>query len=333
MKRPWHPWLTLGLSLTVLLGGMAWVSLTALQLDAVQDASRRGAAREAKVRLALWRMDSALAPLISQENAQPYFAYSPFSPAERAYTKMFQKLEHGEVLVPSPLLTATSPYILLHFQFGPDGALTSPQVPTGNMRDLAESGYTTHEKIGASATRLADLAKRVKHASLLSLLPRKTSPVLAVPSSKSHRQKAAVPGTSQQAQTSVEWAARVQRTRQAYNIGQTASPTQAKDLPGSDVPKVGGEPMQPLWLDGTLLLARRVSVNGADYAQGCWLDWPAVRKWLLNDVRDLLPQARLEAVKSDGEMDPSRMLAGLPVRLVPGPMVVPRCTTLSPVDV
>ena len=43
--------------------------------------------------------------------------------------------------MPSPLLTFTSPQIRLHFQYGPDGRLSSPQVPAGNMRDLAESRY------------------------------------------------------------------------------------------------------------------------------------------------------------------------------------------------
>ena len=45
------------------------------------------------------------------------------------------------MLMPSPLLTFTSPQIRLHFQYGPDGRLSSPQVPAGNMRDLAEARY------------------------------------------------------------------------------------------------------------------------------------------------------------------------------------------------
>ena len=332
MKRPWHPWLTLGLALAVLLGGMAWVSLTALRLDAAQADARQRAAREGKVRLALWRMDSALAPLISQENAQPYFAYSPFSPAERAYTKMFQKIEHGEVLVPSPLLTAASPHILLHFQFAPDGALSSPQVPTGNMRDLAESGYTTHEKIEAAAARLADLADRLTRAKLVAVLPgRKPKPAVASGSATPAAEQPPVPSTTQEAQTSVEWQARVQRTRQAYNIAQSGAPAQTVGPPGADAPRVHGELMRPVWLAGALLLARRVTVDGGDYVQGCWLDWPAIRSWLVGDVRDLLPEARLEPVTSDGEMEPSRMLAGLPVRLVPGALRVPRRRGLSAV--
>ena len=58
------------LSLAVVLGAMGWVSLTALRLDRSEVEARRQAALEENVRLALWRMDSALGDLIAQENAR-----------------------------------------------------------------------------------------------------------------------------------------------------------------------------------------------------------------------------------------------------------------------
>jgi signal transduction histidine kinase len=69
-----------------------------------------------------------------------------------------------------------------------------------------------------------------------------------------------------------------------------------------------------------LLLVRRVSISGADYAQGCWLNWNELRPWLLDTVSDLLPAASLEPVDAatpagGGE----RRLAGLPIRLVASP--------------
>jgi hypothetical protein len=45
----------------------------------------------------------------------------------------------------------------LHFQYEPGGPITSPQVPTGNQRDLAESGYITHEKIKNAGRKLSRL--------------------------------------------------------------------------------------------------------------------------------------------------------------------------------
>ncbi len=54
------------------------------RLDQAEAKARRQAAVEENVRLALWRMDSALAPLVAQESARPYFAYSSFLPVDRA---------------------------------------------------------------------------------------------------------------------------------------------------------------------------------------------------------------------------------------------------------
>ena len=151
---------------------MAWVSVVALRADRAEfDASRR-AVLEENARLALWRMDSFLAPLLAMEGARPVFEYRAFYPAERAYTRMFAQIQPGEVLVPSPLLTEDSPYVLLHFQVGPDGTVSSPQVPTGNMRDLAESGYTTQDRIVASAARLEELEGMLDRDVLLASLPR-----------------------------------------------------------------------------------------------------------------------------------------------------------------
>ena len=96
-----------------------------------------------------------MAPLVAQEASRPYFEYSAFYPAERAYTRMFGQLAPGDILLPSPMLAQTSPYVLLNFQIGPEGSVTSPQAPTDQMRRLAESRFTTREFVDAATARLA----------------------------------------------------------------------------------------------------------------------------------------------------------------------------------
>src|SRR6266513_2471480 len=125
MRRP-ILWIIFPLCLIVGLSAMAWISLTVLRLD-------RQAQIEENVRLALWRMDSTLAPLIAQETARPYFAYSPFIRTQRAYNKAYSEVE---VMIPSPLITQDSPLINLHFDYGPDKVFTCPQVPMGNQCDI-----------------------------------------------------------------------------------------------------------------------------------------------------------------------------------------------------
>ena len=155
MNRPWKIWLMFGLCSAVVLGVMGWVSWTALELDHAQGEAQAQAELEESVRLALWRMDSMLAPVIAQEGARPYFTYNAFHAAERPYANMFKPLEPGALLVPSPLLTPVT-NVLLHFQFDPEGRLTSPQVPEGSQRTFAETRFTTPERIEAAAARLRE---------------------------------------------------------------------------------------------------------------------------------------------------------------------------------
>jgi len=84
--------------------------------------------------------------------------------------------------------------------------------------------------------------------------------------------------------------------------------------PSSIVVKEGVS--RPLWIGSNLLLARRVTVGDRLLVQGCWLDWPMLERELLAEVADLLPDAHLVAVDADSEVNPARMLATLPVRLV-----------------
>jgi signal transduction histidine kinase len=59
------------LSAGVLLAALVWISRLTLGLEAREAEARRRAAFEERVRLALWRMDSALAALLAEENARP----------------------------------------------------------------------------------------------------------------------------------------------------------------------------------------------------------------------------------------------------------------------
>ena len=74
-------------------------------------------------------------------------------------------------------------------------------------------------------------------------------------------------------------------------------------LPSTDL---SGVLMTPLWIDGQLILARRITAGGQEYVQGCLLDWPAIRTSLLESIADLLPAADLAPVA----MRPMRKVAG-----------------------
>jgi signal transduction histidine kinase len=94
---------------------------------------------------------------------------------------------------------------------------------------------------------------------------------------------------------------------------------------------VHGGVMTPVWVADALLLARRVRVNGDEYVQGCWLDWPAMKADLLARVADLLPEADLQPTASIAVDEESRQLAAVPVQLIPGEIPASRGQTGSPI--
>ncbi len=310
MKRFGTVWLVFGLCVVLAAGAMARLGATTLALERAEAKARRQAALEENLQLALWRMDSALAPLMAEESARPYFAYTPLYPAERAFTAMFAEIRKGDVLMPSPLLTFTSPQVRLHFQYGPDGRLSSPQVPAGNMRDLAESQYLPHELVEQAAHRLNELGKLVSGKDLTAALTVEEPSIM----DRTNSIVACELEPQLKSKSSNEYMMRSRSTKLAQN----SQSIQA--LPSSARSTVHQGPLEVVWIGPALILARRVRVEEGTFLQGCWLDWDVIRRDLVAAAADLLPNASLEPVPTPapGSLVPARMLASIPARLVPG---------------
>lgn len=137
-------WIIFTLCVVLVLDGLGWVSWQMVLLEKREHQARAKAAMQEHVQLALWRMDGFLGPFIAAQAAQPYFAYRAFYPADRAYTRMWEPVDPGEVLVPSPLIEAHNPFVKLFFQTNADGWLGSPQVPPPELRDRLEGVSLSH---------------------------------------------------------------------------------------------------------------------------------------------------------------------------------------------
>ncbi|HMC27590.1 MAG TPA: HAMP domain-containing sensor histidine kinase [Verrucomicrobiae bacterium] len=321
MNRPLHTWLLFGGCLLILLAGMAWATWTALRLDRAHAQAQQKADFEEKVRLALWRMDSTLAPLIVQESSRPYFTYNSFYAAERAYNRMFGELKKGEVLVPSPLLTETSTNVLLHFQLGPNAEFTSPQVPASGERELGR--YLTPQQFASASARLVELRKLVQPHDLFArcaiTLSPPTSAVAVAEQLPTQGNNLAVnsyyaPATQIEQQQVLRNNAEMQARSQTFQ--QAASWNGKGAQPSKIDSNVAEGTVKPIWLGDALVLARRVMVNGQSYIQGCWLNWNAIRQSLLNSVQDLLPGADLLPAKGGQPESQAELLAALPLRLI-----------------
>jgi len=160
--RRWLTWLVFAVCALAVIEGLGWVTWQALRSERRELEARAQTEFQDSVRLALWRMESQATPIIAKESARPYFQYRSFYVAERAYNRMWQEVEKNEVLVPSPLLESSGQCIRLHFQIEPDGSITSPQAPTGNMLDLAESQYVDAEFVDLATQMLGELTAMLR---------------------------------------------------------------------------------------------------------------------------------------------------------------------------
>jgi signal transduction histidine kinase len=163
-SRAWATWLIFVICAMAVIEGLGWVTWKALNLERSEREARAQAEFQERIRLALWRMESEITPIVAQESARPYFEYQSFYPAERAYTRMLQQVGPGEVMVPSPLLDSCGPYMRVHYQVGADGQITSPQAPAGSLRTLAESQYVDSEFIVLATGRLTELTEMIRPA-------------------------------------------------------------------------------------------------------------------------------------------------------------------------
>jgi signal transduction histidine kinase len=390
MKRPWQVWLVFLTCVAGAAAGMVWLTQQAVRADHLRRAAEAETELEQRVSLALWRMDTELAPLVAEEVIRPPSAYR----AVETHPQEFQQQQESSVPQPAqqaapraaswrPSVLFASPpeYVVLHFEVRPDGSWHSPQVPEN--RFAAPPFGVSPAALSARSERLGEIARAVNVPELLSKLPDTPLPSIVPPESDQIAQHtppdddifgaeenpfayfegnkanvpanpsgevpptslpvskdAPFPGKSPKLSKTADFEQRGERyqtaTKQSLmNLQQrqyaaNAPATNQKGLRAgedrTDEEQIGVS--RPVWIGEKLILARRVGGNGATLVQGCWLDWPQLRKRLLAQANDLLPDAELVRADAAADEDPSRMLAGLPVRLVVNEM--PSAGELSP---
>ncbi len=382
MNRALHVWTLFALCAALVLATLGGLTLNALKLD---DAGRKAAQEaeiEGRVRLALWRMDSALALLLAQENARPWYDYDAFHPAERAFSSQKTALPEGEVYLPSPLLGNSVSNVLLHFQFDREGRFTAPGIPSKSDGELPFVSLISRENVELAAIRLTKIerlmaqksriagapswspaSEMMKRYGLSSTSSTKTvynRDIAAEAAASQLEQEQApapvstvstniagnAPGYSQGYLNSSEQRARAKVLQNSqmsarYGLSQQEVPRRAQE-PVSDKesrqtgtfpkpPRAGGL-LAANWLGGELVLTRRVEFSDTAWkVQGCWLDWPALRTFLLLNVRDLIPQADLQPATEEATVPDGRHLVALPIRLETGTVIAAISPEWSPI--
>ncbi|GAB4155109.1 MAG: hypothetical protein Tsb009_31880 [Planctomycetaceae bacterium] len=324
-------WIVFLACLIVVCAAMIWMSATTLRLEKSEYLAEQQAERE---RLALWRMDSAMVPLISRESTRLHRDYQQNAPPpfpDDGKPSSFSRTEERHAF----LRKSEFPYILFHFQFEPSGRLISPQVDNETGKDpvLPSPGKMSGQNL--TKKLLAEFDKKITRRQLQKALSvEETPPISEEPDSN---QNALMQGPSQQmfpnppAQISQSYSQRAAQNRvmrnstefqkrlETFNNVNGAEFAQRGILTTSSHKGLETGSMKAIWLNGTLLLARETRIMGQQYIQGCVLDWSEIRKWLRREIADLLPNADLVPESASTQSGNHLLLASLPVRLIPGP--------------
>ncbi len=342
-------------AIVVFLGSiLSWFSWTTVRLDIERELNRCRAEQaradadlQERIGYALWRMDWMLTPLVAQEAARTHWMYQPFLKPTVATA-----LEpNGGQPVPSPLLIQPSPFVILHFQIDDRGNVSSPQSPEPQFCESALGCGVTETQLAENHARLQEIAQTFAFDPLwracsdrklpeitagdLTWLVHSPANVPQNPGAQSIARdtpsQSPIVGNKNVAQMA-EWnqpipatgeeqlgnfAARFdQRAAAANELALNAWAANRLPLTTGNEQRVSEGVMHSVWMCDRMLLVRRVESGGHAAIQCCWLDWPAMRMWLLAEVNEIVPGADLVPRGDDEGLEYSRSLATLPVELI-----------------
>ncbi|MCP3915227.1 MAG: HAMP domain-containing histidine kinase [bacterium] len=326
MKRSHQRWWLIFAACVVgALATLAWISVLVLDLEREQDRARAERAHATALGDAMWTMDSWFGAHLSREATRPFFEYRAFYAQEQSYTRLLNRIEQGEVLVPSPLLSERFDFIELHFQLEVDGSWSSPTVPIGSQRDLIEANAEAADVYVPWRAKLAELSAAVDPAGLRDALESAEAELEELVGEPRDAYGGRGTGEGKLAQSRAQSTLKEQVAYRKF--GKNWS---------SEAPTIDVGPLVPIWLEvggePRLAFVRRVHSSGGaaarsgEVVQGFLCYWRRLSTLLLRHAADVAPGATLEPIaKSEAPSEGRERLATIPAYLdAPPPPVAPR---------
>jgi signal transduction histidine kinase len=308
IRRPLLVAAAFAVSALVLFGALARITAMTLALERSEAAALQRATQEENVRIALWRLDATLTGLIALENTRPAARFrSASEPAGLPRELVHARFEVGadRRLRAEPALAAPRWVAALPIPEQPRGPALAktprPKVPQTPKVPVQQASLAPAP---ASPRPIAQDLANVLAGRFPSTTGVLTDPINCNESGQQLQY-------TQEALNTLSFQRRQELGRQATLVRPASVP------PGVEVESA----FEARWLDGDLVLLRRVRRGDARLLQGTWIDWPALRAFLLAQVAAVAPVSSLQPAGERDGADPGRRLALLPARLVPGPML------------
>lgn len=342
----------------ITLGAMWWILHVVLSLESGERAARRQAAREERLRLALWRMDSSLATFLAFENglpldisdthraAQPGFVARRFEVTSVAEAQTFLSLLAQPPLEPGPPPPSPPPPTPPTASRPPPPppsppTTTSPAPARGSPPDDDEvTSRIELEKLPAARDPWAIVTQtpgvvsnrieferrnelRGQQAAFSTVAPNRDEPEKDPsredPLRDSPRPDVAPSPNRPAASVTGPTGQRDEASDEASDEATDEATDEAIDEPRSSAAPTGVvRTLEPLWSDDRLFLVRRIARGGKESLQGVELDDGALRAWLLDQVQDHFDGAWLVPIEATDTDRTDDRLAMLPYRLIPG---------------
>lgn len=348
MNRSWMIWSVLAGCAFLILGMFAWITQSALSSEKERVEAEAASLLGERVRLSLSRMDGIGSDLLVSENLRAPMVYRPFFSPSNILTNHYQNVEQGVVLQPSPLLIEKLDFVALHFELGPEGQLTSPQVPIGNQRERALGA-------GLGESRLVEMDARFSQLkSLLPALPKvaamfgeglklvETGEDVAEEANQwlvqnAQNNAAQDPQQKEKYQDSLAKQEQASRSKSFNNrIDRATQKSTGWDSAKSLVPVpianpdgiMSVSPFMPIWEGSELFFIREVRRMRSRVFQGLWIKRDVLESALMAEVPVDLGNAFL--VRSDEASEETARLVSLPWALIPGTTPVVDIPPLTP---
>lgn len=308
IRRPLLVAAAFAFSALVLFGALARITAMTLALERSEAAALQRATQEENVRIALWRLDATLTGLIALENTRPAARFrSASEPAGLPPGLVHARFEVGadRRLRTEPALAAPRWLAALPIPEQPRrlalARVPRPKAPQAPRVPVQQASLAPAP---ASPRPIAQDLANVLAGRFPSTTGVLTDPINCNEDGQQLQY-------TQEALNTLSFQRRQELGRQATLVRPASVP------PGTEVESA----FEARWLDGDLVLLRRVRRGDERLLQGSWLDWPALRAFLLGQVAAVAPASSLQPAGERDGADPGRRLALLPARLVPGPML------------
>lgn len=321
-------WWGFALGAVAVLAALAWASVLVHNLERRNDANRADAQRQELIRLALWRLDSQMAPILAMEAARPSvdtFARTASDSTRDERKDTPQRSNLGNAFADGYFVVDESRSV----QASDDrtravAQRVADESPPADLltAESAPAAEATQAEVGEEAAQSYDYAARQQITNLA--------------------QRAAAPESAEDlASSGMPAMAAAKREVRESDFGGAPASAMLSDGALADDAHPGPEPIEPRWVesgpDGVeLVLLRTVWVGEATRSEGVRLDWPGLRSTLEASLGDLLPGSTLLPARGQAASELERRgaafrLATIPALLVPGDIPAAFPAAMSPV--